>query len=344
MLNMNEWMKLWGLDPKTGLPTLWKLWWPWLDAEQPMFRMQVRIGGFPIPQPVASSRNVLKQVEMIEQPVTQQPALEAKQAPKTAETVKNTPAKTVAKKTAVKKDAAPKVAAKTTASKEVTPAAPAVKTTRAKTAAKPVAQTDAVKTPVVAKPAIEKEVLAKTAVRKTATTPAATVKKETAAAPKKTIAAVAKNATTAVKAAEPAATASKPVAPAKAVAAEKTVATKPVVAQAEAVKPVAIPVATPKETTAAAVKAVATASPVISAKTQQQIDQLGAAPNKEALRAAIRAVYAEKGAATAEQWGKWLHQNADVLNTLHLQPMAAAGEIKLVQAPAASDVVSKAAE
>ena len=339
MLNMNEWMKLWGLDPKTGLPTLWKLWWPWLDAEQPMFRMQVRIGSFPIPQPVASSRNVLKQAEVIEQPVTQQPALEAKQAPKTAETVKNTPAKTVAKKTAVKKDAAPKVAAKTAASKEVTPVAPAVKTTRAKAAAKPVAQTDAVKTPAVAKLAVEKTVVAKTA-----TTPAATVKKETAAAPKKTIAAVAKNATTAVKTAEPAATASKPIAPAKAVAAEKTVAAKPVVAQAEAVKPVATPVAAPKETTTAAVKPVATASPVISAKTQQQIDQLGAAPNKEALRAAIRAVYAEKGAATAEQWGKWLHQNADVLNTLHLQPMAAAGEIKLEQAPAASVVASKTAE
>ena len=337
MLNMNEWMKLWGLDPKTGLPTLWKLWWPWLDAEQPMFRMQVRIGGFPIPQPVASSRNVLKQAEVIEQPVTQQPALEAKQAPKTAETVKSTPAKTMAKNTAVKKDVAPKVAAKNAASKEVAPAA--VKTTRAKAAAKPVAQTDAVKTPVVDKPAVEKTVVAKTA-----TTPAATVKKETAATPKKTIAAVAKNATTAVKTAEPAATASKPIAPAKAVAAEKTVAAKPVVAQAEAVKPVATPVAAPKETTTAAVKAVVTASPVISAKTQQQIDQLGAAPNKEALRAAIRAVYAEKGAATAEQWGKWLHQNADVLNTLHLQPMAAAGEIKLEQAPAASVVVSKTAE
>lgn len=339
MLNMNEWMKLWGLDPKTGLPTLWKLWWPWLDAEQPMFRMQVRIGGFPIQQPVASSRNVLKQAEVIEQPMAQQRELEAKQAPKTAETVKSTPAKTVAKKTAVKKDAAPKVAAKTAASKEVTPVVPAVKTTRAKAAAKPVAQTDTVKTPVVAKPAVEKTVVAKTT-----TTPAATVKKETAAAPKKTIAAVAKNATTAVKTAEPAAAASKPVAPAKAVAAEKTVAAKPAVAQAEAVKPVATPVAAPKETTTAAVKSVATASPVISAKTQQQIDQLGAAPNKEALRAAIRAVYAEKGAATAEQWGKWLHQNADVLNTLHLQPMAAAGEIKLEQAPAASVVVSKTAE
>jgi len=33
-----------------------------------------------------------------------------------------------------------------------------------------------------------------------------------------------------------------------------------------------------------------------------------------------------------------------VLNTLHLQPMAAAGEIKLEQAPAASVVASKTAE
>ena len=102
--------------------------------------------------------------------------------------------------------------------------------------------------------------------------------------------------------------------------------------------------ATPKETVAVDVKAVVAVSPAISAKTQQQIDQLGAAPNKEALRTAIRAVYAEKGAATAEQWGKWLHQNADVLNTLHLQPMAAAGEIKLQNTPAVNTPVGKTAE
>ena len=58
MLNMNEWMKLWGLDPKTGLPTLWKLWWPWLDANQLVFRMQVRVGSVPapvVPAPAAAS-------------------------------------------------------------------------------------------------------------------------------------------------------------------------------------------------------------------------------------------------------------------------------------------------
>lgn len=126
MLNMNEWMKLWGLDPKTGLPTLWKLWWPWLDAEQPLFRMQVRMGSFPIQQAAANNRTVLKQAEVIEQPVT-------KPAPKAVEAVKNTPAKTVAKKPAVKKTAATKAAV----NKEV--AAPAAKTTRAKAAAKPVA-------------------------------------------------------------------------------------------------------------------------------------------------------------------------------------------------------------
>ena len=316
MLNMNEWMKLWGLDPKTGLPTLWKLWWPWLDAEQPLFRMQVRMGSFPIQQAAANNRTVLKQAEVIEQPV-------AKPAPKAVEAVKNTPAKTVAKKPAVKKTAV-------------------AKTTRAKAAAKPVAQADAVKTPAVAKPAAEKAAVAKTTTRKTAATPAATVKKEAAAAPKKTIAAVAKNATTAVKAAEPA-VASKAAAPVKSVSAEKAVAAKPAVVKAEAVKPVATPVAAPKETVAVNAPAVAAVSPAISAKTQQQIDQLGATPNKDALRAAIRAVYAEKGAATAEQWGKWLHQNADVLNTLHLQPMAAAGEIKL-QATPAVDAAGKAAE
>ena len=329
MLNMNEWMKLWGLDPKTGLPTLWKLWWPWLDAEQPLFRMQVRMGSFPIQQAAANNRTVLKQAEVIEQPVT-------KPAPKAVEAVKNTPAKTVAKKPAVKKTAATKAAA----NKEV--AAPAAKTTRAKAAAKPVAQADAVKTPAVAKPAAEKAAVAKTTTRKTAATPAATVKKETAEAPKKTIAAVAKNATTAVKVAEPA-VASKAAAPVKSVPAEKAVAAKPAVVKAEAVKPVATPAAAPKETVAVNAPAVAAVSPAISAKTQQQIDQLGAAPNKDALRAAIRAVYAEKGAATAEQWGKWLHQNADVLNTLHLQPMAAAGEIKLQATPAA-DAAGKAAE
>ena len=329
MLNMNEWMKLWGLDPKTGLPTLWKMWWPWLDAEQPLFRMQVRMGSFPIQQAAANNRTVLKQAEVIEQPVT-------KPAPKAVEAVKNTPAKTVAKKPAVKKTAAPKAAA----NKEV--AVPAAKTTRAKAAAKPVAQADAVKTPAVAKPAAEKAAVAKTTTRKTAATPAATVKKETAAAPKKTIAAVAKNATAAVKTAEPA-VASKAAAPVKSVPAEKAVAAKPAVVKAEAVKPVATPVAAPKETVAVNAPAVAVVSPAISAKTQQQIDQLGATPNKDALRAAIRAVYAEKGAATAEQWGKWLHQNADVLNTLHLQPMAAAGEIKL-QATPAVDAAGKAAE
>ena len=329
MLNMNEWMKLWGLDPKTGLPTLWKLWWPWLDAEQPLFRMQVRMGSFPIQQAAANNRTVLKQAEVIEQPVT-------KPAPKAVEAVKNTPAKTVAKKPAVKKTAAPKAAV----NKEV--AAPAAKTTRAKAAAKPVAQADAVKTPAVAKPAAEKAAVAKTTTRKTAATPAATVKKEAAEAPKKTIAAVAKNATAAVKTAEPA-VASKAAAPVKSVPAEKAVAAKPAVVKAEAVKPVATPAAAPKETVAVNAPAVAAVSPAISAKTQQQIDQLGAAPNKDALRAAIRAVYAEKGAATAEQWGKWLHQNADVLNTLHLQPMAAAGEIKLQATPAA-DAVGKAAE
>ena len=318
MLNMNEWMKLWGLDPKTGLPTLWKLWWPWLDAEQPLFRMQVRMGSFPIQQAAANNRTVLKQAEVIEQPAAQP-------APKAVEAVKNTPAKTVAKKPAVKKTAAP-----------------VAKTTRAKAAAKPVAQADAVKTPAVAKPAAEKAAVAKTTTRKTAATPAATVKKETAAAPKKTIAAVAKNATTAVKAAEPA-VASKAAAPVKSVSTEKAVAAKPAVVKAEAVKPVATPAAAPKETVAVNAPAVAAVSPAISAKTQQQIDQLGATPNKDALRAAIRAVYAEKGAATAEQWGKWLHQNADVLNTLHLQPMAAAGEIKLQATPAA-DAVGKAAE
>ena len=125
--------------------------------------------------------------------------------------------------------------------------------------------------------------------------------------------------------------------------AEKAVAAKPAVVKAEAVKPVATPVAAPKETVAVNAPAVAAVSPAISAKTQQQIDQLGATPNKDALRAAIRAVYAEKGAATAEQWGKWLHQNADVLSTLHLQPMAAAGEIKLQATPAA-DAAGKAAE
>ena len=329
MLNMNEWMKLWGLDPKTGLPTLWKLWWPWLDAEQPLFRMQVRMGSFPIQQAAANNRTVLKQAEVIEQPVT-------KPAPKAVEAVKNTPAKTVAKKPAVKKTAATKAAV----NKEV--AAPAAKTTRAKAAAKPVAQADAVKTPAVAKPAAEKAAVAKTTTRKTAATPAATVKKEAAEALKKTIAAVAKNATTAVKTAEPA-VASKAAAPVKSVPAEKAVAAKPAVVKAEAVKPVATPAAAPKETVAVNAPAVAAVSPAISAKTQQQIDQLGAAPNKDALRAAIRAVYAEKGAATAEQWGKWLHQNADVLNTLHLQPMAAAGEIKL-QAKPAADVAGKAAE
>ena len=329
MLNMNEWMKLWGLDPKTGLPTLWKLWWPWLDAEQPLFRMQVRMGSFPIQQAAANNRTVLKQAEVIEQPVT-------KPAPKAVEVVKNTPAKTVAKKPAVKKTAAPKAAV----NKEV--AVPAAKTTRAKAAAKPVAQADAVKTPAVAKPAAEKAAVAKTTTRKTAATPAATVKKETAAAPKKTIAAVAKNATAAVKTAEPA-VASKAAAPVKSVPAEKAVAAKPAVVKAEAVKPVATPAAAPKETVAVNAPAVAAVSPAISAKTQQQIDQLGATPNKDALRAAIRAVYAEKGAATAEQWGKWLHQNADVLNTLHLQPMAAAGEIKLQATPAA-DAAGKAAE
>ena len=329
MLNMNEWMKLWGLDPKTGLPTLWKLWWPWLDAEQPLFRMQVRMGSFPIQQAAANNRTVLKQAEVIEQPVT-------KLAPKAVEAVKNTPAKTVAKKPAVKKTAAPKAAV----NKEE--AAPAAKTTRAKAAAKPVAQADAVKTPAVAKPAAEKAAVAKTTTRKTAATPAATVKKEAAEAPKKTIAAVAKNATAAVKTAEPA-VASKAAAPVKSVPAEKAVAAKPAVVKAEAVKPVATPVAAPKETVAVNAPAVAAVSPAISAKTQQQIDQLGATPNKDALRAAIRAVYAEKGAATAEQWGKWLHQNADVLNTLHLQPMAAAGEIKLQATPAA-DAAEKAAE
>ena len=131
MLNMNEWMKLWGLDPKTGLPTLWKLWWPWLDAEQPLFRMQVRMGSFPIQQAAANNRTVLKQAEVIEQPAAQP-------APKAVEAVKNTPAKTVAKKPAVKKT----VATKAAANKEV--AAPAAKTTRAKAAAKPVAQADAV--------------------------------------------------------------------------------------------------------------------------------------------------------------------------------------------------------
>ena len=329
MLNMNEWMKLWGLDPKTGLPTLWKLWWPWLDAEQPLFRMQVRMGSFPIQQAAANNRTVLKQAEVIEQPA-------AKPAPKAVEAVKNTPAKTVAKKPAVKKTAATKAAV----NKEV--AAPAAKTTRAKAAAKPVAQADAVKTPAVAKPAAEKAAVAKTTTRKTAATPAATVKKEAAEAPKKTIAAVAKNATAAVKTAEPA-VASKAAAPVKSVPAEKAVAAKPAVVKAEAVKPVATPAAAPKETVAVNAPAVAAVSPAISAKTQQQIDQLGAAPNKDALRAAIRAVYAEKGAATAEQWGKWLHQNADVLNTLHLQPMAAAGEIKLQATPAA-DAAGKAAE
>ena len=329
MLNMNEWMKLWGLDPKTGLPTLWKLWWPWLDAEQPLFRMQVRMGSFPIQQAAANNRTVLKQAEVIEQPAAQP-------APKAVEAVKNTPAKTVAKKPAVKKTAAPKAAV----NKEV--AVPAAKTTRAKAAAKPVAQADAVKTPAVAKPAAEKAAVAKTTTRKTAATPAATVKKEAAEAPKKTIAAVAKNATAAVKTAEPA-VASKAAAPVKSVPAEKAVAAKPAVVKAEAVKPVATPAAAPKETVAVNAPAVAAVSPAISAKTQQQIDQLGAAPNKDALRAAIRAVYAEKGAATAEQWGKWLHQNADVLNTLHLQPMAAAGEIKL-QATPAVDAAGKAAE
>ena len=329
MLNMNEWMKLWGLDPKTGLPTLWKLWWPWLDAEQPLFRMQVRMGSFPIQQAAANNRTVLKQAEVIEQPAAQP-------APKAVEAVKSTPAKTVAKKPAVKKTAATKAAA----NKEV--AAPAAKTTRAKAAAKPVVQADAVKTPAVAKPAAEKAAVAKTTTRKTAATPAATVKKEAAEAPKKTIAAVAKNATTAVKVVEPA-VASKAAAPVKSVPAEKAVAAKPAVVKAEAVKPVATPAAAPKETVAVNAPAVAAVSPAISAKTQQQIDQLGATPNKDALRAAIRAVYAEKGAATAEQWGKWLHQNADVLNTLHLQPMAAAGEIQLQATPAA-DAVGKAAE
>ena len=329
MLNMNEWMKLWGLDPKTGLPTLWKLWWPWLDAEQPLFRMQVRMGSFPIQQAAANNRTVLKQAEVIEQPVT-------KPAPKAVEVVKNTPAKTVAKKPAVKKTAATKAAV----NKEV--AVPAAKTTRAKAAAKPVAQADAVKTPAVAKPAAEKAAVAKTTTRKTAATPAATVKKETVEAPKKTIAAVAKNATTAVKTAEPA-VANKAATPVKSVPAEKAVAAKPAVVKAEAVKPVATPAAAPKETVAVNAPAVAAVSPAISAKTQQQIDQLGATPNKDALRAAIRAVYAEKGAATAEQWGKWLHQNADVLKTLHLQPMAAAGEIKLQATPAA-DAAGKAAE
>ena len=332
MLNMNEWMKLWGLDPKTGLPTLWKLWWPWLDAEQPLFRMQVRMGSFPIQQSMATSRNVLKQVEAIEQPVN-------KQAPKVVETVKSAPVKTAAKTTAVKKAAAPKAAA----NKEAAPAAPAAKTTRAKAAVKPVTQADAVKTPVAAKPAAEKAAATKTTACKTTTTAAATDKKETVAAPKKTIAAVAKNATTAVKAAEPTVV-NNPVAPVKAAPAEKAVAAKPVVAKAETVKAVATPAVAPKETAKPEVKVEATAVTAISAKTQQQIDQLGAAPNKEALRAAIRAVYAEKGAATAEQWGKWLHQNADVLNTLHLQPMAAAGEIKLQNTPTVNAAAGKAAE
>ena len=332
MLNMNEWMKLWGLDPKTGLPTLWKLWWPWLDAEQPLFRMQVRMGSFPIQQSMATSRNVLKQAEAIEQPVN-------KQAPKAVETIKSAPVKTAAKTTAVKKAAAPKAAA----NKEAAPAASAAKTTRAKAAVKPVAQADAVKTPVAAKPAAEKATVTKATARKTTTTAAATDKKETAAAPKKTISAVAKNATTAVKAAEPT-VASSLVVPVKAAPAEKAVAAKPVVAKAETVKAVATPAVAPKETAKPEVKIEATAGTAISAKTQQQIDQLGAAPNKEALRAAIRAVYAEKGAATAEQWGKWLHQNADVLNTLHLQPMAAAGEIKLQNTPTVNVAAGKAAE
>lgn len=32
MLRMNEWMRLWGLDPKTGLPLLWSVWWPWTQS------------------------------------------------------------------------------------------------------------------------------------------------------------------------------------------------------------------------------------------------------------------------------------------------------------------------
>ena len=103
MLNMNEWMKLWGLDPKTGLPTLWKLWWPWLDAEQPLFRMQVRMGSFHIQQPVAVKSTVLKQAEVIEQPAVQKAAVEAKPASKAAAAVKAAPEKTVAKKATVKK-------------------------------------------------------------------------------------------------------------------------------------------------------------------------------------------------------------------------------------------------
>lgn len=32
MLQMNDWMRLWGLDPKTGWPVIWSVWWPWTQS------------------------------------------------------------------------------------------------------------------------------------------------------------------------------------------------------------------------------------------------------------------------------------------------------------------------
>lgn len=32
MLGINDWMRLWGLDPKTGWPVVWSVWWPWMQS------------------------------------------------------------------------------------------------------------------------------------------------------------------------------------------------------------------------------------------------------------------------------------------------------------------------
>lgn len=50
MLQMNDWMRLWGLDPKTGWPIVWQYWW---SLGQPLAHtrthIEIKIGSSPKP-------------------------------------------------------------------------------------------------------------------------------------------------------------------------------------------------------------------------------------------------------------------------------------------------------
>lgn len=301
MLSVSTWMRLWGLDPKTGLPLVWKLWWPWLQIKQSTYQLNIAFHG--LESNVAAHKRpvkINKDDEVIEhqvgnvadalKPVQKKAPVRSrkKAVASPAQTSIELEEKTITPNS-VKK---PKATARSVAALKKTPS----KTPKsaAEKTIKPMGNSEAAK--------LESQIIAS---EKQSSNQSITVATEAVAKPAdvKALSKVSESTTLPV------------------IEAEQKVVARPVVAQSkQEAKRSELPS-----------KSMATKDQ-LSLVLQQQIEQLNLSPNKEGLRELIRAVYAEQGEATPEQWAAWLQQNPQSLNTLHLQPMQSAGEIKLANA------------